>query len=256
MRWIPGKPKVISQDSLLQRLGNKLLYPVTVPAVIEDLWAEQAAAREALRLSFADHLQIARVPKEAGIFGEDLLAKTIGIDISMIDLIIGSGGVLSNAPNRLQAAAMLLDAFEPVGVTELMVDSIFMLPHLGAFSRMNESAALQILERECLIHLGTALTPQGWVEPGVVGIELNGTSSSGRAIRGVAAGGTIVSLPLAHDETADVTVTVRGNARWVGANKLTVRGGVAGIILDMRGRPLQYEDGKLDSYDMEWMWQS
>ena len=51
-----------------------------------------------------------------------------------LGLIIGSGGVLSHAPRRHQAALMMIDAFQPVGVTMLAVDSIFMMPQLGVLS--------------------------------------------------------------------------------------------------------------------------
>ncbi|WP_238314805.1 glutamate mutase L, partial [Methylobacterium crusticola] len=56
------------------------------------------------------------------------------IDMTALDLLLGSGGGLSHAPRRVQAAAMLIDAFEPAGITRLAVDSIFMMPHLGALA--------------------------------------------------------------------------------------------------------------------------
>jgi len=34
-----------------------------------------------------------------------------------LDLLVGSGGVLSHAPRRQQAAMMLIDGFLPEGVT-------------------------------------------------------------------------------------------------------------------------------------------
>ena len=50
------------------------------------------------------------------------------VDMMSLGLIIGSGGILSHAPRRQQAALMLIDAFQPQGVTRLAVDSIFMMP--------------------------------------------------------------------------------------------------------------------------------
>ena len=41
-------------------------------------------------------------------------------------MIVGSGGVLSHAPLRGQSALMMMDAYQPEGVTLLTVDSIFM----------------------------------------------------------------------------------------------------------------------------------
>ena len=38
---------------------------------------------------------------------------------------------------------MMIDSFQPEGVTELAVDSIFMMPHLGVLSQVNEQAAVE-----------------------------------------------------------------------------------------------------------------
>jgi len=40
------------------------------------------------------------------------------VDMMALDLVIGSGGVLSHAPRRSQAALMLLDACQPEGFTQ------------------------------------------------------------------------------------------------------------------------------------------
>jgi len=252
MRWIPHSHP-LSDDDLLNRIGNKLLFPVTIPAVLEDLWAEQAAGREALRLSFIDHQEIAKVQKPQGIFADTLTDLPEAVEIDAFDLIIGSGGVLSNTPLRGQAAAILLDAFQPIGVTQLMVDSVFMLPHLGAFARIDETGALAILEQDCLIPLGTALAPLGWVARGNVGLTISGKSCTGRDIQGSARGGELVCVPLGKDETAEIQVSVSGGARWSGDLRVTVRGGVSGIILDMRGRPLLFDKEHLTEYPNAWL---
>ena len=51
-----------------------------------------------------------------------------------LDLLVGSGGVLRHAAACSQAAMMMIDAFLPEGVTELAVDSIFMMPQLGVLA--------------------------------------------------------------------------------------------------------------------------
>ena len=56
---------------------------------------------------------------------------------------------------------MLIDAFQPIGVTRLAVDSIFMMPQLGVLATVNEKAALDVFARDCLIHLGTCVAPKG-----------------------------------------------------------------------------------------------
>src|SRR5207248_3979710 len=91
--------------------------------------------------------------------------KTL-VDMMSLDMIVGSGGVLSHAPRRAQAALMMLDAYQPEGVTLLTVDSIFMMPQLGILSTVLPEAATQVFDRDCLIRLGTVVAPVGTARPG------------------------------------------------------------------------------------------
>jgi len=155
-----------------------------------------------------------------------------------LDLLVGSGGVLSHAPRRAQSALMMIDAFAVEGVTELAVDSIFMMPHLGVLSTVNERAATEVFEKDCLIRLGTCVAPVGAGKPGQPCL----TAAVGE--RSVALKvGELVRLPLDEGQTARaVLVPAKG---WdVGAGKgqrveATLRGGTSGVIFDGRGRPLE-----------------
>ena len=71
-------------------------------------------------------------------------------------LIVGSGGILSHAPRRIQSMVMMVDAYEPLGVTRLSVDSIFMMPHLGVLSTIHEQAAADVLIRPDVRYVGHA----------------------------------------------------------------------------------------------------
>jgi hypothetical protein len=154
-----------------------------------------------------------------------------------LNMIVGSGGVLSHAPRREQAALMMMDAYQPEGVTELAVDSIFMMPQLGVLSTVEPEAATQVFDRDCLIRLGTVVAPVG---PAREGEFLATVRWAGR--EAPMAAGTIQVFPQAEEEWQELEITpARGID--VGAGKgrphaVQVRGGVAGLILDARGRPL------------------
>ena len=251
-RWIPHRE--LALETLTERIGNKLIYPTTIPATLAELQMEQAVAREALRLSFEDHAAIAKIQKPVTIFTNSLAGSMKEIAIDDFDIILGSGGVLSNAPHRGQAAAMLLDAFQPVGVTELMVDSIFMLPHLGIFAQADEAGAIDILERECLIPLGTSFVPQGFGNVGQPALTIQGKTNTGRALKLTGHWGELVSCPLSADETATLTVIAQNGAKWPGdKQKVTVKGGISGVILDLRGRPLDPEQWPEQTYQKTWL---
>src|SRR2546428_692403 len=141
--------------------------PTTVPQTLDELQIEQAIAREALRLALIHHKSLATglkgVQQERSIsdvFEQKASGETL-VDMLQLDLIVGSGGLLSHAPRRVQSLLLMVDAYEPLGLTELAVDSIFIMPHLGALSTVNEQAATDVFVRDCLIHLGTCVGPTG-----------------------------------------------------------------------------------------------
>ena len=143
-------------------------------------------------------------------------------------------------------------AFQPVGAVELMVDSIFMLPHLGIFAELDEDGALDLLEKECLIPLGTALAPSGFGTNGQAALQVKGTKSNGETINVTANWGELLRIPLGEDEAAELSVTASNGARWpINQSRITVRGGTSGIIIDTRGRNL--ENDTEFKYQEDWL---
>ena len=249
LRWIRA---ALPDQELRDRIKNKMIRPTTVPQLLEDLELEQALAREALRLAFDQHRMLAvglkGVQRERTI--SDAFEQT-GPGESLIrmmdlDLLVGSGGVLSHAPRRTQSMLMLVDGFQPEGFTRLAVDSIFMMPHLGVLSTVNEQAAVEVFDHDCMIYLGSCVAPAGTGKPGdrAFRYRIEGT---GGAEEGEIRVGEMRILPLADGATAQVEVTP-GRAFDVGegrgkASKRAVHGGVVGLILDGRGRPIQHAAG-------------
>ena len=162
------------------------------------------------------------------------------VNLLDLGLLVGSGGVLSHAPRRVQSALMMIDAFLPEGLTHLAVDSIFMAPQLGVLSTVHEEAATQVFERDCLVRLGAVLAPIGPGKPGqpCVTVELMVPGQPAQTLR--IAHGELVLMPLPSSGVAQLTaVPERGFDLGLGRGRpLTteVRGGVVGLIVDTRGR--------------------
>ena len=240
LRWVPFD---IDVGDLGNRIKNKMIRPTTIPQALEELIIEGAIAREALRLAFDQHKQLAvelrgvqqqRTISEA--FSQSETGATL-VDMLSLDLIVGSGGVLSHAPRRNQAMLMMIDAFQPEGVTHLAVDSIFMMPQLGVLAQVNEAAATQVFERDCLIHLGSCIAPVGIASPGDVGVTITGDLTETVPF------GELHLYPLGVGEKARVTIQPQrrldmgaGQGQPVEAE---VEGGVVGLVVDTRGRPLE-----------------
>ncbi len=267
MRWVPFH---MDERDLRNRVKNKMIRPTTIPQSIEELIFEQAIAKEALRLAFIQHRSFATVLKGvqqqrtiADAFEQTASGATI-VNMMTLNILVGSGGVLSHAPRRQQAALMLIDAFLPEGVTRLAVDSIFMMPQLGVLSTVQKQAATEVFNKDCLIHLGTCVAPAGEIKkPGpVLNYKIN--MPDGKVESGTLDFGQMKLIKLGFDE--------KGNPLKVKAelepqkgldmghgkgNKIDAElsGGVVGIILDGRGRPfILPEDDKIKVEKLkEWM---
>lgn len=241
LRWLPVR---FDATVLRNHLRNKMIRPTTIPQQLIGLAIEQALAREALRLALEHHRSLAtslkglRQETNVGRALDQAAAGTL-VDMMSLGLVIGSGGVLSHAPRRAEAALMLLDAFGPEGVTELSVDSIFMMPHLGVLSTVLPEAATEVFERDCLVPLGTSLAPRGAVRSGpLCTVRVSGEAGAEVELMP----GELQVIPLAVGQSAAMVVEpARGVDVGAGPGRrleTTVKGGVVGLILDGRGRPL------------------
>jgi uncharacterized protein (TIGR01319 family) len=243
-RWLPYR---LTDTELIDRLRNKMIRPTTIPQTIEDLYLEQAVCREALRLSLLHHKSLA-----VGLSGQRQGTASIAdifnqkqnryelLSMKSLDMVVGSGGVLSHAPERLQAALMMLDGFELEGVTEVTVDSIFMMPHLGVLSTVEEGAASELFENDCIVYIALSVVPvwKGSVElEGLVDVLVNHENATQVFREKV----TVYSL----NQYEEYIITLRPRHKAVDVGKgpgishsfqYISRG--LGLLLDGRNRPL------------------
>jgi hypothetical protein len=243
MRWVPFS---MDEADLRNRVKNKMVRPTTIPQTLEELMVEQAISREALRLAFEQHKQLAvglKGVQQERTISDTFDQKTSGatlIDLQALNLLVGSGGVLSHAPRRVQAAHMMLDAFLPEGVTELAVDSIFMMPQLGVLASVHEKAATEVFRKDCLIRLGSAVAPWGPGKRGELALKASLTRAGGKKEEHEVPYGDVLRIPAQLGEVVEAVLTPgrnldlgEGKGRSI---KAQLVGGEVGILLDGRGR--------------------
>jgi len=246
MRWVPF---TIDEQTLRNRIKNKMIRPTTIPQTLDELQIEHAIAREALRLALIHHKSLATglkgVQQErtiSDVFEQQTSGRTL-IDMRKLNLIVGSGGILSHAPRRIQSMLMMVDAYEPLGFTMLSVDSIFMMPHLGVLSTINEKAATDVFVRDCMIYLGTCVAPIGQGKDGETCAEYAIAFANGRTVKDRLLFGDLTHYPLEPGAKAAITMhpakSVDAGAGPGAPVTRDVLGGVVGLLLDGRGRPLQ-----------------
>jgi uncharacterized protein (TIGR01319 family) len=251
IRWLPFE---IDEADIRNRIKNKMIRPTTIPQLLEDLKLEHAIAREALRLSFVQHKALAvglkgvQKLKDMSESFERVAEEETLIKMNKLDLIVGSGGVLSHAPRRSQAMMMMIDAFQPQGVTMIAVDSIFMMPHLGVLSTINEKAATEVFEKDCLIYLGPCISLTNSGKHGSHCLDCSITYSDGKKLEDSLLFGEIKVFELKEGEKAEVEVTParQFNLGEGKGQKITkeITGGVVGLVIDARGRPLGLDSSK------------
>jgi len=249
-RWLSSK---IDKKDLTNRIANKMIRPTTIPQTLEELIIEQSIAREALRLSFIQHKEFAvslkGVQQERTIsdtFDQTMSGETL-VNMNELDMIVGSGGVLSHAPRREQAYRMLVDAFLPEGITQIAVDSIFMMPQLGVLSEVHEQAAVEVFNKDCLVRLGTCIAPigQGNVNDDILEFSFE---IKDKEIKGVLKFGEILLFEADYVEVKTKLImknnyTINGLSKFEGE----IFGGEVGIMLDGRGRHLDFNKYNKDS---------
>lgn len=251
LRWMSHSS--MEERELRNRVKNKMIRPTTIPQTKEALEFEQAVAREALRLAYQQHKEFATTLKgvqQQRTVGDTFTQKSSGQSIvnnMTLNLLVASGGVLSHAPRMEQTAMMLIDAFEPEGITELAKDSIFMMPHLGVLASIHPQAAMEVFEKDCLVTLGTVVAAKGADKPGrpCFRYQLEQENGSTTAETGELTFGELKTLPLSAETTATIHLhPARGVDLGNGPSKPVtgkIHGGTVGLILDARGRPLWKE---------------
>ena len=253
LRWVPFE---IDEKELTNRIGNKMIRPTTVPQSMDELKIEQAIAREALRLSFIQHKSFAvnlkGVQKERTIsdaFEQSDSGLSL-VDMMDLDLLVGSGGVLSHAPRREQSTRMLIDAFLPEGITQIAVDSIFMMPQLGVLANIDQQdlaenankAALEVFNKDCLVRLGTCIAPVGNAKPGALMLTGELTMSDGSYQQIELHQGQLLSIPADYEAIKATLQPAKGFDIGAGKSEeisTTIYGGIVGLVFDGRGRPFK-----------------
>ena len=260
MRWIPFG---LEEEEVASRLMNKMIRPTTIPQTLEDLIVEHSVAREALRLGLQHHRTIATRLK--GIQLErtisDMFEQAVQesyIEMMRIDICAGTGGLLSHAPRRIQSMLILTDAWQTEGITKMMQDSVFMMPHLGVLSTVYRDAAWNVFDKDCLLRLGSSIVAVGTAKPGAHVMDIELEMPNGDTLKREMNFGDLEVIQLGAGEEAKAKITPDKNFD-VGAGpskelEAVVSGGVAGLLIDARGRPiyLPTEESKRIELLLQW----
>jgi len=247
LRWLP---RAVQAGELLDYIYNKSIAPGTIPTEDYDLEIELALARELVRVA----VRAARTqwPKEKNLASSWLLPP--------IEPVIASGAVFGRAPKPGYAALALLDALQPTGITTLVLDPHGLSPSLGAAAAAVPMLTVHVLESGSYVSLGTVVSPVGKTRPGrkVLSLRLEYDQGS-EDVAGEVRMGQLAVLPLRPGDHGKLTLRPeRGFDVGFGgpgkAGALRVAGGVVGLIIDARGRPLELAEDPERQQEMNLKW--
>ncbi len=246
-RWLP---EAMPDDDVLAVLHNRTLYPWTVPQDPRELWVEQAVVREALR----NLMSTARPTWDTG------RAKLYEELMPRLDPIVVSGGGIVNMPRPGHILLAVLDGLEPIGITRVLLDQNRAASALGALASVSPVAAAAALSSGTLVSLGTVISPVGKAHPGETILKIHIAYDDGGVLDVEARYGDLEIWPLLPGQSAllDIKPLRRfdiglGPGR---GGKVRVQGGLVGLVVDARGRPLTLPVSPDDRRELvqRWFW--
>jgi hypothetical protein len=231
LRWLQLD---ISANSLRDYLFQKSIYPSAIPETKDEQAIAQAIARQAMYLSV--RLAQKNFPAEIRPARRDLMPP--------FDLIIGGGGAVSDGTSLGQSLLLLLDAIQPVGILPVLLDQNNLLPMLGAAASRNHYLPVQVIESGAFIGLGTVISVIASANYGDPVLRARLTYADGTEARAEVKSGGLEILPLPSGQSARLSLQPLHRADaglGPGRSGVTnVTGGALGVVIDGRGRPLNF----------------
>ncbi|MDL1899986.1 hypothetical protein FBR02_04370 [Anaerolineae bacterium CFX9] len=226
--WLPFSA---TDNEILAYALNKTLRPASIPEGLRALYLEHALLRAALR-----HLLMISRPAWTPTQALDDLREPL----PAFSRIIAAGAGITQTGRPGMSAMLLLDALEPVGVTQLEIDPNALISALGALARVNSEAVVQLLDASGLESLGTCISLSGQPRGSRTAARVQIRLPDGTREKYTIPGGSLWVYPLGLGVHAEIRVSAGRGMHIDGRRslRLSVEGGTAGVIIDARGRPL------------------
>lgn len=167
--------KKYSENIIRNYISNKMLYPTYIPTNESEFFLEHSIASEGISIAWEQHKEMNFKSSRIGFFDRikkvrntDPFLETFYIDdkedtfqLSDIDIIIGSGGIISHTKNNHQALKIIVDSFKPIGITKVAIDKYFKSPHLGILSTLDNQTAIDLFIKYCYKEIAYVIVPTG-----------------------------------------------------------------------------------------------
>jgi hypothetical protein len=218
----------IGLDGIRDRIANKASQPNIIPLNDLELHLELGMAQRAIQRALAEATEGLGLPPSG--------------TIPEIDLLLLRGRVLTGAPNLGKAMLALINGLEPGGIFRVIADDGAVLPAMGLLAAKDARLVVEIIDSGVLDSWGWVIVPEGSSRSGQIALEASLQAGSTEAVQLEIMSGSLAVLPLATNEVAEITLKPAagidvGNGKGK-SRTLRLKGGLLGIVIDARGRPL------------------
>ncbi|MFN2237053.1 MAG: glutamate mutase L [Anaerolineales bacterium] len=247
-RWLSVD---LNENDVLDYIYQKAANPASIPTTVEEMALEQALIREIMRIS---------VKLAATGFPEKIREQNPG-QLPWFEPILARGMAFQRSggsPGKILMA--LLDGMQPTGVTTLLLDQSNLAASLGAAAAINPTLVVQVIEAN-MLNLGAVISPVGNARPGTPILRLQATFEDGNETKLEIKYGRLEVLPVPLGQT--VTLRLQPLHRFdIGmggpgrGGRLRMVGGVLGLIIDARGRPITLHSDASRRRELlnKWLW--
>jgi hypothetical protein len=221
-QWFPTGTNF---EEAREQLWQKTLFPASLPMTVEALSVEHSAYRQLLRYIMRE------------------LAARGALAENGYETILCSGAALTQSGSPRQLLKMLLDGIQPQGISTFILDSHSILPTLGAIARTLPLLPVQVLESSAFTNLATVISTDSNLRIGSQILHAHLQTSDGKTTEVIVKQGTLAVIPLRTGESATLDLELNRGVQVesfeLQDTHFKVNGGLCGLIIDARGRPIR-----------------
>jgi hypothetical protein len=139
---------------------------------------------------------------------------------------------------------MLLDGLQPIGLSSLVLDQYSMLASLGAAARLSPLMPVQLMESSVFSNLATVVSVRSSAKPGTTilraRVQLPGEQVKSFNIKQ----GSLTRIPVKSGIRAAMQIIPTRQSRMeltgLTEGAFRINGGICGLVIDARGRPISF----------------
>ncbi len=215
----------ISDDEIKFKLWNKITQPNSIPTTESDYTVEKSYLRTALQNQFISFLS-----------NNETIRSTF-------NQIIISGHTFSSQLTPEDSLMLILNSIQPRGITSIFLNSHGILPTLGAIAIKNKILPVQIMESTAISLLARVFSIESKARYGTPIAKIKIEHEDGTNSELVVKKGQLTRLPVSQGQLVKLFIQPLRKiiVDPLGRNLskgFIVQGGLCGVIVDTRGRPL------------------